>query len=199
LNLSFIPNLLTIARMLAVPPLVWALLAGYFGWALGLAIFAGLSDLADGWLARRFSWQSLWGSVFDPLADKFLMVASYITLGWLGELPWLLVGLVIVRDLVIVIGGLVYYHRFDRFRKHHVEPTQLSRFNTFCQVFLMWFVLVRLAEFPFPLPAEGQIGLVWLVGVLVVFTLVQYVWIWSWRAARVRREAAKNDSAGSSS
>src|SRR5690625_6463921 len=72
--------------MLAVPPLVWALLTGHFGWALGLAVFAGLSDLADGWLARRFSWQSLWGSVFDPLADKFLMVASYVTLGWLGEL-----------------------------------------------------------------------------------------------------------------
>src|SRR5690625_1704310 len=162
--------------MLAVPPLVWALLAG-------------------GWLALRFSWRSLWGSVFAPLADKFLMVASYITLGWLGELPWLLVGLVIVRDLVIVIGGLVYYHRFDRFRKHHVEPTQLSRFNTFCQVFLMWFVLVRLAEFPFPLPAEGQIGLVWLVFVLVGLTLVQLVGIWSLRALHVRRESANNDSA----
>src|SRR5690625_6024825 len=116
--------------MLAVPPLVWALLAGYFGWALGLAIFAGLSDLADGWLARRFSRQSLWGSVFDPLADKFLMVASYVSLGWLGELPSLLVGLDIVPDLVIVIGGLVYSYRFERFTKHDVKPTQRSRYNT---------------------------------------------------------------------
>lgn len=192
MNLSYLPNLLTITRMLVVPPLVWLLLIGRYDWALGLAVFAGLSDLLDGWLARRFSWQSLWGSVFDPLADKFLMVASYLTLGWLGELPWQLIALVIARDLVIVIGGLVYYHRFDPFKQFTAEPTQLSRFNTFCQVFLMWFVLVRLAGFP--LPPEGQIGLVWLVGVLVILTLVQYVWIWTGHAIQVRRAPGSNDS-----
>ncbi len=175
-----IPNLLTIARMVVVVPLVWLLLIGEFQWALFLAIFAGLSDLLDGWLARRYSWQSRWGSVFDPLADKLLMMASYLTLGWLGELPWLLIGLVIFRDLVIVIGGFIYYYRFEAF---NAEPTQLSRFNTFCQVFLMWFVLVRLAGFP--LPREAQIGLVWLVGVLVLVTLAQYLWIWIGRAVKV--------------
>lgn len=182
MNPSIIPNLLTIARMVVVPPIVWLLLIGEFQWALALAVFAGVSDLLDGWLARRFSWQSRWGGIYDPLADKLLMTAGYLTLGWLGELPPWLIGLVIGRDLVIVVGGYVYYTRFERFE---AEPTQLSRFNTFCQVFLMWFVLVRLAGFP--LPPEGQIGLVWLVAVLGVVTLVQYVWIWAGRAVRVRR------------
>jgi cardiolipin synthase len=171
-----------------VPLIVWLLLQGQYQWALGLAIFAGLSDLLDGWLARRFSWQSRWGGIFDPLADKLLMMASYLTLGWLGELPWWLIGLVILRDLVIVVGGYVYYTRFERF---DAEPTQLSRFNTFCQVFLMWFVLVRLAGVP--LPPEAQIGLVWLVAVMAFLTLVQYVWIWSGRAVRVSRSRREDD------
>lgn len=193
MNLSFIPNLLTIGRMVVVPPIVWLLLIGEYQWALALAIFAGVSDLLDGWLARRFSWQSRWGGVFDPLADKLLMVASYLTLGWLAELPWWLIALVIFRDLVIVVGGFVYYTRFERF---DAEPTQLSRFNTFCQVFLMWFVLVRLAGLP--LPREAQIGLVWLVAVMAVLTLVQYTWIWSARAVHVSRSRREDDQDPSS-
>lgn len=192
MNLSFIPNLLTLARMVVVPPMVWLLLIGHYQWALALAVFAGVSDLLDGWLARRFSWQSRWGGIFDPLADKLLMVAGYLTLGWLGELPWWLIGVVIFRDLVIVVGGTVYYTRFERF---NAEPTQLSRFNTFCQVFLMWFVLLRLAGLP--LPREAQIGLVWLVGFMALATLVQYVWIWTGRAvevSRVRREGGDDST-----
>lgn len=193
MNLSFLPNLLTIARMIVVPPIVWLLLVGQFQWALVLAIFAGVSDLLDGWLARRFNWQSRFGSFADPLADKFLMVASYLTLGWLGELPWWLIALVILRDLVIVLGGMFYHVRFE---KVEAEPTQLSRFNTFCQVFLMWFVLVRLAGVPFP--PEAQIGLVWLVGFMAVITLVQYTWIWSMRAVEIGRQRRQSDNNNSS-
>jgi cardiolipin synthase (CMP-forming) len=182
LNLSFLPNLLTLGRMIVVPPIVWLLLIEQYQWALALAIFAGVSDLLDGWLARRFGWQSRFGSFADPLADKLLMVAAYLTLGWLGELPWWLIGLVIFRDVVIVGGGMIYHLRFE---KMVAEPTQLSRFNTFCQVFLMWFVLVRLAGVPFP--PEAQIGLVWLVGFMTGVTLIQYVWIWSLRALRISR------------
>jgi cardiolipin synthase (CMP-forming) len=189
LNLSFLPNLLTVGRMIVVPPIVWLLLTEQYQWALALAIFAGLSDLLDGWLARRFGWQSKFGSFADPLADKLLMVASYLTLGWLGELPWWLIGVVIFRDLVIVFGGMVYHLRFE---KVVAEPTQLSRFNTFCQVFLMWFVLLRLAGVPFP--PEAQIGLVWLVGFMGVVTLVQYVWIWSMRAVMVSRSRHEPDN-----
>lgn len=183
MNLAWIPNVLTVGRMLAVPPLVALLVAGRYDWALAVAVAAGLSDLLDGWLARRFGWQSRFGGLADPAADKILMVASYMTLAWLGYLPWWLFGLVILRDLVIVIGGWVYHVVFERLQ---AEPTQLSRFNTFCQVFLMWFVLVRLAGFP--LPPEAQIGLEWLVAFMAVVTLIQYTWLWSMRAVRITRE-----------
>jgi cardiolipin synthase len=182
MSFSLIPNAVTISRMLAVPPLVWLLIAGQYQWALAVAIFAGLSDLLDGWLARRYGWQSEFGGVADPLADKLLMVASYLTLAALGYLPWWLVLLVILRDVALVIGGLIYHFRFSRFE---ALPTQLSRFNTFCQVFLMWFVLIRLAGFP--LPPEGQLGLEWLVAVLTFLTLVQYSWVWGFKARDIAR------------
>ena len=175
-----------------VPPLVWLLLNEHYQWALLLAVFAGLSDLFDGWLARRFGWQSRFGSLADPAADKLMMVAGYVTLGVLAELPWWLIGLVIFRDLVIVIGGLIYHLKFERLV---AEPTQLSRFNTFCQVFLMWFVLVRLAGVPFP--TEAQIGLVWLVGFMAVITLIQYTWIWSMRAVEISRQRRQPDNTNS--
>ena len=192
MNLSFLPNLLTLARVAVVPPLVWLLLNEHYQWALLLAVFAGLSDLFDGWLARRFGWQSRFGSLADPAADKLMMVAGYVTLGVLAELPWWLIGLVIFRDLVIVIGGLIYHLKFERLV---AEPTQLSRFNTFCQVFLMWFVLVRLAGVPFP--TEAQIGLVWLVGFMAVITLIQYTWIWSMRAVEISRQRRQPDNTNS--
>jgi len=154
-----------------------------------LAVIAGLSDLFDGWLARRYDWQTRFGSLADPAADKLLMVASYLTLAWLGYLPWWLFALVIGRDLVIVIGGWIYHLWFETL---NAEPTQLSRFNTFCQVFLMWFVLIRLAGFP--LPPEAQIGLEWMVAVMAIATLIQYVWLWSLRAARISRQRSSEAS-----
>lgn len=179
---SIIPNILTVGRILAVPPLVYLLLSGNYFWALVLALAAGVSDLLDGWLARRFGWQSRFGGFADPLADKLLMLASYLTLAWLGELPWWLVAVILSRDLVIVCGGVIYHVRFEPVT---ADPTQLSKFNTFCQVLLMWAVLVRLAGVP--LPMELQQGLVWLVAALALLTLVQYVWIWSRKAVVISR------------
>ncbi len=186
MSLAWLPNALTVGRFLAVPPLVALLLTGAYPAALAVAVFAGLSDLLDGWLARRFGWQTRFGSLADPAADKLLMTASYLTLAWLGFLPWWLVALVIFRDLVIVCGGLAYHRFFERLK---ADPTQLSRFNTFCQVFLMWYVLLYLAGFT--LPPGGQVGLEWMVLVLGLATLIQYVWLWSLKAVDVHRERQK--------
>ncbi|MEN1727837.1 MAG: CDP-alcohol phosphatidyltransferase family protein [Pseudomonadota bacterium] len=189
MSFSWLPNVLTIGRILAIPPLVWLLLDGRYDWALAVAVLAGVSDLIDGWLARRFGWTSRFGSMADPAADKLLMLASYLTLAWLQYLPWWLFALVIGRDLVIVIGGWVYHRYFERLE---AEPTTLSKFNTFCQIFLMWFVLIRLAGFP--LPPEAQIGLEWMVAFMALATLVQYVWLWSLRAAKISRERKASSS-----
>lgn len=179
-----LPNVVTVLRMLLVAPLVWLLMTGRFESALALALVAGISDWLDGWLARRFEWQSRFGGVLDPLADKLLMTATYAALAWLGALPAWLFWLVVARDLVIVTGGLLYHRLIEPFR---AEPTTLSKINTLCQLLLMWTVLIVLA---------GWSGGAWLVGMLilvvaltVVATMVQYVVLWGLRAYRLTRAA----------
>ena len=189
LQWRWLPNTLTIARMLLVPVLVVLLILGDYLSALIVALIAGVSDWLDGALARRFNWQSEFGGFLDPVADKLLMVAAYLTLGWLDQLPIWLVVLVVVRDVVIVCGGLYYHYRIERFKG---EPTQLSKFNTFCQLLLMWVVLVALAGFNVPAPL--LLGLIWLVGALAVATMLHYIVLWSIRAARIVRQRRTDDS-----
>ena len=97
---SDIPNLITVFRFLLVPPLVWLLLNDRFGAALVVFGVAGFSDGLDGFLAKRFHWTSRIGALLDPLADKLLLIASFVTLGWLGWIPVWLVVLVCLRDVL---------------------------------------------------------------------------------------------------
>ena len=182
LSLRDLPNILTVARMLLVAPLVYLLLSEHYVAALVLAVASGVSDWLDGALARRFDWQSRFGGMLDPLADKMLMIAVYAALAWMNELPAWLFWLVVLRDLVIVSGGLVYHYRIEPFR---AEPTRLSKFNTLCQVLLMWAVLTSLAGLALP---ELLIrGLIWLVAFNLLATLFQYVVLWGLKARAVVR------------
>ncbi|HKL49768.1 MAG TPA: CDP-alcohol phosphatidyltransferase family protein [Wenzhouxiangellaceae bacterium] len=185
LSLRDLPNVLTVTRMLLVGPLVYLLLTERYTSALVLAVVSGVSDWLDGALARRFNWQSKFGGVFDPLADKTLMIAVYAALAWLGHLPAWLFWLVVLRDLVIVTGGLIYHYRIEPFR---AEPTRLSKFNTLCQVLLMWAILTALAGLA--LPQALIHGLVWLVAFTVLATMFQYVLVWGFRAREIVRQRA---------
>ena len=117
---SDIPNLITAGRILLVPPIAWALVQQHFLLALVLFFIAGVSDAADGFLAKYYGWTSRLGALLDPLADKSLLVTSYAALAWIGLLPlWLLV-LVVVRDVVIVSGAVVYNFHVERLE---ADPT----------------------------------------------------------------------------
>lgn len=178
-----VPNVLTGLRLLLVPPILVLLVRGVYDWALTLAIVAGVSDALDGWLARRYGWQSRIGGILDPLADKLLLVGTYVTLGTLGYLPIWLVVLVVLRDVVIVTGAAVFHFRFEAVQP---EPTQLSKLNTAFQLLLALVVMLALAGAP--VPNAMQTGLVAIVGVLVVVTMAQYVWIGSTRALKIARD-----------
>jgi len=85
-----IPNILSVARIFLVVPVVQALLSRHFHHALIWFTLAGLSDGIDGFLARTFGWQSRLGSYLDPLAAKLLLVSSYLCLARLDLIPgWL--------------------------------------------------------------------------------------------------------------
>lgn len=184
MSLRLLPNALTLFRMFAVGPIVYWLLTGQYVAALVLAVFAGISDLLDGYLARRYGWMTHFGGVLDPLTDKLLLVSTTLTLAWLGYLPWWLVFLVVLRDVVIIIGGLYYHYLVERITNS--SPTTLSKWNTFLQILLIVAVVLSLA---FPPSAGPWIPvLIYVVAVTTVASGIQYVAIWSLRAKRYRND-----------
>lgn len=177
MNLSFIPNAICIVRVLLVMPIVASLLASRYDLALLLIVVAGASDALDGFLAKTFGWRSRLGSLLDPIADKLLMISTFITLVYIGLVPLPLTAIVVLRDIVIVIGALVYERISGELRG---EPTLISKLNTACQ---LAFLVLAIAQAGFGWPPVD-----WLVllGAAVVFTSVtsgvNYVLVWSKRA-----------------
>jgi len=178
-KLSYLPNILTIFRFLLVPPVVLLMLRDEFMPALVLFTVAGLSDGVDGFLARRYNWTSRIGALMDPLADKLLMVSSFLTMGWLGLIPYWLVGLVILRDLVIVTGAIIYNARIE---KVEAAPSLVSKLNTLAQILLV--LSVMFGQAVQPLPALWIDALIYSVLVTILWSGIGYVWTWGRRAWR---------------
>jgi len=175
---SDIPNLITIFRFLLVPPVVLLLLNHRYGAALLMFGVAGFSDGLDGFLAKRYGWSSRAGAIMDPLADKLLLVSSFLTLGWLGLIPLWLVALVFLRDLVIVSGALAY-HWFVAYLET-MSPTPVSKLNTLAQIVLV--LAVVFGEAIGPLPVLWNDVLLYSVLVTTIWSGLDYVWTWSRRA-----------------
>ena len=140
LSLS-IPNLITLARILLVPVVVWAIASNQMLVAFLLFAAAGVSDAVDGFLAKRFGMASELGRYLDPLADKVLIVAIYVSLGIADALPRWLVILVVSRDLLIV-GGVIFSWLIDK--PVSVKPHPISKLNTAVQLVLVGLVLAAL-------------------------------------------------------
>ncbi|MBL8200448.1 MAG: CDP-alcohol phosphatidyltransferase family protein [Chromatiales bacterium] len=179
---AHIPNLICVLRIVLVWPIVSALVGGRFVMALSLVAIAGLSDGLDGYLAKRFDWRSRLGGLLDPLADKLLLVSTFVTLAWLGLVPVWLTALVILRDLVIVSGGLVYQAIVAPVQP---EPSRVSKLNTAAQLL---YVCAVIANHGVGAP-PGQFLLAAGAAVLVTATVsgLDYVVRWSGKAARAGR------------
>src|SRR6266576_2717735 len=136
-----IPNLITLARILLVPVVVWAIASNQMLFAFLLFAAAGVSDAVDGFLAKRFGMASELGAYLDPLADKVLIVSIYVSLGIVDALPRWLVILVVSRDLLIV-GGVLFSWLMGK--PVGVKPHPLSKLNTAAQLLLVGLVLAAL-------------------------------------------------------
>jgi cardiolipin synthase (CMP-forming) len=136
-----IPNLITLARILLVPVIVWAIASNEMQVAFALFVLAGVSDLADGFLAKRFRMATELGAYLDPLADKAMLVSIYVTLGIVEAIPRWLVILVVWRDIMIVTAVILSW-LVDRPVK--LKPLTISKFNTLAQILLAAFVLAWL-------------------------------------------------------
>lgn len=136
-----LPNLITLARLFSVPVAIWLIVGGRYGAAFWVFVGAGVSDALDGYIAKRFDRRTPLGALLDPVADKALLVGVYVTLGIADQLPHWLVGLVILRDLLIV-AGFVLLRAIAAARQ--LDPLFISKINTLVQIALVGFVLARL-------------------------------------------------------
>ncbi|HEX2656015.1 MAG TPA: CDP-alcohol phosphatidyltransferase family protein, partial [Xanthobacteraceae bacterium] len=136
-----IPNLITLARILSVPLVVWAIASGEMLIAFLLFVAAGISDAVDGFLAKRFNMASELGAYLDPLADKTLLVSIYVSLGITGAIPLWLVILVASRDFMIV-GAVMLSWLVGR--PIAVRPLMISKLNTAAQIVFAGLVLAAL-------------------------------------------------------
>ena len=165
-----LPNIITFARLCAVPLAVWLVLHHQMLSAFWLFAAAGASDAIDGWLARRQGTTAL-GAMMDPLADKALLVSMYLTLANIHALPDWLAILVVFRDLVIVGGVLLLLATGHPVA---IRPLFVSKLNTALQIVLVGATLLLTG-----------LALAWdtLLGVLVAAVAVStfssgaaYVW-----------------------
>ncbi|KAI1454948.1 hypothetical protein F4805DRAFT_437407 [Annulohypoxylon moriforme] len=153
-NIYTVPNILTFSRLIAAPFVGYAIVHDAHAWALGLFAYAGVSDLLDGWIARRWKLQTVVGSVVDPMADKILMTILTVCLAYKGALPVWLAFIILGRDVGLAISAIYYrwislpppktltrYWDFS-LPSAEVKPTTISKYNTFLQLGLMGTTMV---------------------------------------------------------
>ena len=105
-NVWTIPNVLTIIRMILIPVFVVLFFRGYKIAALCVFCAASLTDMLDGYLARKLNQITDFGKLFDPLADKLMVVTALTCQGIAGIFPWFAVVIVACKELVMVLGGI---------------------------------------------------------------------------------------------
>nr|XP_036584886.1 cdp-diacylglycerol-glycerol-3-phosphate 3-phosphatidyltransferase [Colletotrichum truncatum]KAF6794536.1 cdp-diacylglycerol-glycerol-3-phosphate 3-phosphatidyltransferase [Colletotrichum truncatum] len=144
-----IPNLLTLSRLVAAPFVGYFILHDQHAWALGLFAYAGITDLLDGWIARRWNLQTVVGTVIDPMADKTLMTILTVCLAVQGSLPVWLATIILGRDVGLALSAIYYrwislpppktFMRYWDFTlpSAEVRPTTISKYNTFLQLALV--------------------------------------------------------------
>jgi cardiolipin synthase len=173
-----LPNLITIARILSVPVMVWSITSGEMLIAFGLFVLAGVSDAVDGFLAKRFGMRSELGAYLDPLADKALIVSIYLTLGVSGAVPralvpgWLVI-LVVSRDILIV-GAVMLSWLVDK--PIAMKPLLVSKLNTAAQIAFAALVLGSLG-FGFDAGWTLSAGIA-MVAALTLLSIAAYLREW---------------------
>uniref|UniRef100_A0ACD5W4G4 Uncharacterized protein n=1 Tax=Avena sativa TaxID=4498 RepID=A0ACD5W4G4_AVESA len=146
-----LPNLVSLGRMASGPLIGWMIVNGWYLPAFGTLALSGASDWLDGFLARKMGINSVIGSYLDPLADKVLICSVAVAMVEKELLHPGLVGLVVVRDLLLV-GGAFYkrasslgwkwnswsdFSNLDAIQREKVEPLFISKVNTVFQLMLV--------------------------------------------------------------
>ncbi|HET6465773.1 MAG TPA: CDP-alcohol phosphatidyltransferase family protein [Nitrospiria bacterium] len=171
-----LPNLLTILRILLIPVFINLLIYRYYGWALAIFITAALTDSLDGLIARVANQRTRLGTYLDPMADKLLLTASFLTLAILQIIPVWSAVIVVSRDIILILGALILHLTQTQM---NVLPTSLGKSTTALQLIYVTLVLVTaviqgntVTLFPF---LVGTVGLTILSGLHYIYRGIRHL------------------------
>jgi cardiolipin synthase (CMP-forming) len=191
LPLRQLPNIISGIRIALVVPIAWALAQRRLEATIVLFAIAAISDAADGFLAKRFGWQTDLGAVLDPAADKLLLATVFVTLACLRLIPMWLMAAAVARDLIIVLGALMYRYWIGPLEAH---PSAISKINTLLQAVFILTVIGR-ERYSVP-PAWLAVSLGAAVFVTVVISGIDYILTYGHRAAGVAKARAAARAGG---
>jgi cardiolipin synthase len=185
-----IPNLITLFRIILTPLFIIFLIQGNYLRALVVFVLAGVSDLADGLIARTWHQKSRLGSYLDPLADKILMAASFVTLSIYHQIPSWLTVVVLSRDVALAVGVLIF--RLADIPLV-VRPSLAGKWTTTFQLITVGFVLLNKIV---TIPPMLLLGLFWGTGVLTSISGMQYFYQGLKQMNKFQGNGAKEDGSG---
>ncbi len=166
-------NWITVFRILLVPFFIISLLYGKFLASLWIFCVAGITDGIDGYIARSWGLKTELGTYLDPLADKLLLVSSFIvfSLKYPDIIPVWLTVLVISKDLIIIIGVTILHYVIS---EPLIEPSVIGKMTTAVQVVTIFFSLLSKTYYNQSLLYMIDV-FVYLTAALTVAAGIQYV------------------------
>lgn len=164
-----LPNAITLIRVVLIPFFVDLMIYGYYQAALMVFVAACLTDGLDGMIARMTNSKTELGAFLDPMADKLLIVSSFVTLSILAKLPVWLVIIVVSRDIILALGSMVIY-----FTGHDlaIKPSVMGKMTTFLQFLVVTLTLVLVA---YDIRLEFLKGILWVTAGFTIASGIQYV------------------------
>jgi cardiolipin synthase (CMP-forming) len=169
-DLLNLPNTLTLVRLFLIPVFVGLTTRHQYGEALWVFVVAAVTDALDGAVARWFKAKTELGAFLDPFADKLLLVSAFVVLTFTGDFPSWALGVVVIRDVVIVFG--YFSLAFFASERIAIRPSYLGKVST---VFQLAAVIAVLARIDSTMPAQFR-ALLWAMVAITAVSGIHYVY-----------------------
>jgi cardiolipin synthase len=178
-----VPNILSFFRLALVPVFLTFVVAGADALALFVLVVSSITDFLDGYLARRLNQVSRLGQLLDPAADRLYIFAALIGLAWRDVIPWWLMGVIVARDVMLAVLGIILAnHGYGPLPVHH-----LGKVATFC---LFWAIPLLMLGQAFAVLAPFSLPIGWAFALWGAFLYWWAGFVYIGETARVIRGGA---------
>ncbi len=164
-----IPNILTIIRFILIPFIFISVITGHFLTALIIFTISAITDILDGYIARKYNYITDIGKLIDPLADKLTQIALLLALSILKILPWWILAIVFLKECVMIISASILYKKKDVvvYSKWYGKlATTLFYLAIVCSLIIN--------QFNLQLPFKVDLYLYYLAILATIFSLIMY-------------------------